>query len=114
MANPSTIPKGNISGNWALAVTLSPAAVGATTTSEQTFTVPGVQLGDLVDVYSNSAAQSGIVLGNARVSAINTIAIQFANVSSGTLTPTASTVYNVGITRPENLVNNVAILTQIP
>ena len=112
MANPSTIPKGNIAGNWVLAVALSPAAIGATTTGEQTFTVSGVQLGDFIDI-SKPTVQPGISIGNARVSAANTIAIEFANQSAGTLTPTASETYLVGVTRPENLVNNVSILTQI-
>ncbi len=103
---------GNIKGNWVLSVTLSPAAIGATTTGEQTFTVAGVQLGDFIDI-SKPSVQPGLSLGNARVSALNTIAIEFANQSSGTLTPTAAEVYLVGVTRPENLVNNVSVLTQI-
>ena len=112
MTNPSTTPQGNVKGNWVLAPTLTPSAIGATTTSEQTFTVNGIQLGDMVDVYVN-APTAGITITNSRVSAANTLAIQFANISTGTLTPTASTVYIVGVTRPENLTNNVSNLTQI-
>src|SRR5579859_5562492 len=101
MANPSTVPMGNVKANYVLGVTLSPAAIGATTTSEQTFTVAGLQLGDFIDV-AKPTHQAGISLGNARVSAANTIAIEFTNLSSGTLTPTASETYFIGVTRPEN------------
>lgn len=112
--DPSTIPKGNISGNWILGVALTPSAIGATTTSEQTFTITGLQLGDFVDV-SKPSHQPGISLGNARVSAANTLALEFANVSSGTLTPTAAETYSVGVTRPENLTaaGTASLLTQI-
>ena len=121
MANPSTQPRGNISGNWILAVALTPAAVGATTTSEQTFTVSGVLPGDFIDI-SKPSHQPGIALGNVRVSAANTIAVEFANNSTGTLTPTAGEIYSIGVTRPENVAAqtvtgttsaNVSILTQI-
>jgi hypothetical protein len=114
MANPTTIPRGNIVGNWVLATTLSPSALGATTTSEQTFTVTGLQLGDFIDVAKPSH-QPGIALGNARVSAANTLALEFTNLSGGTLTPTASETYFVGVTRPENLnaAGTASALTQI-
>jgi hypothetical protein len=113
MPNPSTNPTGNITGNWVLSVTLSPAAVHANSASEQTFTVPGLNLGDFVDFGQPSAVPNGITFGNARVSAANTLAVQIGNVTAGTLTPSVATVYNVGVTRPDNVVNNVALLTQI-
>lgn len=101
--NPSTIPRGNILGNWILGVALTPLGIGASTSGpEQTFTVNGLQLGDFVDV-SKPTVQPGISLGNARVSAANTLAIEFVNTTAGTLTPTAGEVYSVGVTRPENL-----------
>ena len=113
MPNPSTTPQGNIAGNWILSVTLSPAALHATTTSEQTFTVQGLNVGDFVDV-SKPTSQAGLALGNARVSAANTLAITFTNLSTGTLTPTASEVYMVGVTRPDNLTSlGNPVLTQI-
>lgn len=113
MPNPSTTPEGNIIGNWILSCTLTPLSIGASTSGpEQTFTVTGLQLGDFVDV-NKPTVQPGITLGNARVSAVNTLAIQFVNSSAGTLTPTAAEVYKVGVTRPENLLSNVSVLTQI-
>jgi hypothetical protein len=103
MANPTTIPRGNVLGNWLLGVALTPLSIGANTSGpEQTFTIPGLQVGDFVDV-AKPTIQPGISLGNARVSAANTLAVQFVNATAGTLTPTAGEVYSVGVTRPENL-----------
>lgn len=105
MANPSTISRGNIIAQWALAVTLSPTSCSAATTTLQTFTVTGLQLGDLVEVTTNSpiVTSGGLGIINSRASAANTVQIEFLNPSSGVLTPTASTVYFLEVTRPENL-----------
>ena len=75
--------------------TLSPAAVGAATTAEQTFTVTGLAVGDVVFVNKPSA-QAGLGIVGARVSAANTLAITFANVTVASITPTASEVYRIG------------------
>ena len=88
------IPRGQVRGIDILEVTLSPATVATTTSAEQTFTVQGLKLHDWVFV-NKPTNQAGLVIGNARVSAANTLAISFANVTSGTLTPTASEVYSI-------------------
>ena len=75
--------------------TLSPSAVGAGTTAEQTFTVTGLAVGDVVFVNKPSA-QAGLGIVGARVSAANTLAITFANVTVASITPTASEVYRIG------------------
>jgi hypothetical protein len=74
--------------------TLAPASVGANTTSEQTFTVPGLQVGDSLDV-NKASHQVGLSIGNVRVSAANTIAIQFVNSSAGAIVP-ATEQYIIG------------------
>ena len=102
MTNPSTTPDGNIVGNWNLSVTLSPSSVAPNTSAEQTFTINGLKVGDFIDV-GKPTAQAGLILGNARVSAANTLALVFGNLTSATITPTASEVYGIGVTRPENL-----------
>lgn len=114
MANPTTIPRGNIIGNWLLGPTLSPISVAPNTTAEQTFTVNGLQLGDFIDA-GKPTAQAGLGLVNARVSAANTLAITFSNNTAATITPTPSEVYSVGVTRAENLnaAGTAAALTQI-
>ena len=102
MSNPSTASLGNIKGQWVLALTLSPSSVAPNTTAEQTFTLTGAALGDMVDI-SKPTHQGGLGITNTRVSAANTLAIAFVNATAATITPTASEVYYVQISRPENL-----------
>jgi hypothetical protein len=102
MANPSTTAHGNVIGEWVLAITISPTSVAPNNTAEQTFTVNGLQLGDFVEVNKPSLNQ-GLAIVNSRVSAANTLAIQFGNLTAATITPTASEVYFMTVTRPENL-----------
>jgi hypothetical protein len=101
MPGPATYPQGNIKLMMMLSVALSPASVSNATSAEQTFTVNGLQVGDNVDV-SKPTTQANLVLGNFRVSAANTLAINFANVGAATITPTAGEVYQVVVTRYEN------------
>ena len=100
--NPSTIPRGNVSNTFAIAVTLSPVSVAPNTSAEQTFTVKGIHLGDYVDV-NKPTTQAGLAVGGSRVSAADTLAIAFSNVTAATITPTASEIYTVAILRPDNL-----------
>jgi hypothetical protein len=70
--------------------TVTPASVAAATVAEQTFTVTGLTTGD--KVFVNAAAISNAVgIGNVRVSAANTLAVQFINPTAGALVPTAGT-----------------------
>lgn len=81
----STTP---IQGIYRIMQTLTPAQVAANTSAEQTFTVPGLQVGDSIDVNKPSH-QVGLSIGNVRVSAANTLAIQFVNTTASPITPTA-------------------------
>lgn len=78
---------------------LSPAMVAINTTAEQTFTVPGLAVGDVVLAINKPTAQAGLFIGGARVSAANTLAIVFGNDTGGAITPTASQTYEVVILR---------------
>jgi hypothetical protein len=98
----STIPRGNILYSVILGVPFSPVSVGANTTAEQTLTVQGLQLGDLVQV-TKPTNQAGIGIVNSRVSAANTLALTFANTTGGGIVPTAGEVYIIEVNRPENL-----------
>ncbi len=84
--------------------TLTPVQVAQATTAEQSFTIPGLQVGDFVDVYAAAAQTAGIGIVNNRVSAANTLQIGFANTTAGPLTP-VSGIYYVLISRPESLAN---------
>jgi hypothetical protein len=84
-----------------LGLTISPALVAVNTTVEQTFTLQGVQLGDVVSV-TKPTTQAGLGIVNSRVTAANTIGITFANTTAGTITPTAGETYAVELNRPTN------------
>lgn len=77
---------------------LSPVAVAAATTAEQTFTIPGLAVGDSV-VVTKPTAQAGLGLSGARVSAPNTLAINFVNPTAAAITPTAAELYEVAVIR---------------
>lgn len=113
MPNPSTIAKGNVLGEWVMAVTLSPTSVAPNTTAEQAFTVNGLQLGDFVEI-NKPTVQAGLAIINSRVSAVNTLQIGFGNLTGATITPTASEIYTMTVTRPENLTSaGNSVLAQI-
>jgi hypothetical protein len=91
--------RGNIQYSALAGVTLSPISVAPNITAEQTFTVPGLQVGDVVGV-SKPTTQAGLGIVNSRVSAANTLAIAFINSTAATITPTAAEVYTVNVDRP--------------
>ncbi|WP_059416156.1 hypothetical protein [Cupriavidus basilensis] len=88
-------PADKVTSIYRINVTLSPAQVAANTTAEQTFTVAGVRVGDVVYV-SKPTAQAGLGIVNVRASASNQIAVTFSNNTGTPITPTASEVYQVG------------------
>lgn len=69
---------------------LTPTSVAANTTAEQTFTVTGLVTSDIITINKPSL-NAGIGIVNARVSAANTLAITYINVSGSPITPTSET-----------------------
>lgn len=102
MPGPSDIPRGNIQLSMLLGVPLSPVSVAANTTAEQTLTVNGLLVGDEVAV-TKPAAQAGLGIVNARVTAANTLGITFSNNTGGPIVPTAAEIYVIAVNRPSNL-----------
>lgn len=92
-------------GSYALTATLSPAAVTANTTIEQTFPVIGLQVGSLVQV-SKPTSQAGLDIAGCRVVSNNTLGITFINVTSAAITPTSGQVYNIVALPGLDAVNN--------
>lgn len=78
----------------AYAPNITPASVAANTTAEQTFTVTGLATSDKLVVNVVALMGAGLGLVGARVSAADTLALTFANVTAGALTPAAG-VYPV-------------------
>lgn len=101
MPGSADIPSGNIQLIMLLQATLSPAQVNTVTAPEQTFTVPGLQVGDFVQVQKPTA-QAGLGIVGSRVTAANTLGITFVNPTAGNITPTAGEVYLIKVTRQEN------------
>jgi hypothetical protein len=75
-------------------VSLAPVSVANNTTAEQTFTVTGLLVNTPVWVNKPSA-QPGLGIVGVRVSAANTLAINYGNSSAATITPATET-YIVG------------------
>ena len=98
----TTIPRGNILITLEFATIITPVSVAANTTAEQSFTIPGLQVGDYINAASPGAQTAGILIANVRVSAANTVAIAFANITGGGLVP-VSGLYGFVLGRPENL-----------
>lgn len=99
---PDTVqsPIGNVQKLGLFNLKLSPVSVAANTVAEQTFAATGIglQIGDGVDV-SKPAVQAGLGIVNARVSALDTLAIAFINATASPIVPTANEVYQVSVTR---------------
>lgn len=93
---------GNLLAVGVISQALTPAIVAANTTAEQSFTVPGLKLGDFVNVIKPTL-QAGLGIVNSRVSAANTLTITFGNFSGAGITPTAAETYLVSYMRPESV-----------
>lgn len=106
----STIrPMTNLTSMSVLQVTFDPASVATATTAEQTITVPGVAVGDIVVSISKPTNTAGFGIVNARVSAANTIAVTFVNPTAGAVNPGAE-VYTILVARPGEPLGGVAKL----
>lgn len=77
-----------------ISATLSPVSVAANTSAEQSFTVNGLNAGTSVTVTKPSTT-GGLMLGNARVSAANTLSLTFGNMTAAAITPPTET-YIIG------------------
>ncbi len=98
---PDTVqmPTGNMWKVGVFQLTLSPVSVAWSTTTEQTFSATGIGLltTDMV-LVQKPTTQPGLGIAGSRVSAADTLAINFINVTT-TLTPTAGEVYKVAVFR---------------
>jgi hypothetical protein len=90
---------GNISAMGIVSVTVDLGSVAANTTEEETFTVQGLQVGDLV-LCQKPTVSAGIGVCSARVSAANTVSVTIVN-SSGGAVDAGSETWLVAWFRPE-------------
>ena len=97
------INRGNILYSVLIQVALTPAQTGANTSNEQTFTVPGIQVGDQISAVTFLGANTLLVdIVQGRVTAANTIALNFQNGTGGALTYPAGN-FLIEVNRPESL-----------
>lgn len=94
MATGNILAEGNTDKLKLISIALSPALIVLNTTAEQTFTVPGLAVGDWVFV-NKPTAQAGLGIVGCRVTAANTLGITFSNNTGSSITPTASQTYLV-------------------
>lgn len=102
----------SIRGMRTITATLSPAAVAANTTVEQTFTITptaaspqGLPTGTLVQV-SKPTQQAGLDIVGCRVVSNNVVGITFVNVTASPITPTAAESYTIFALGGLDAVNN--------
>lgn len=99
---PDTIqlPTGNMWKVGIFQLSLTPTIVATITTVEEAFANTGIGLltTDVVDVASVAAQTVGVGIVNARVSAADTLSIQFVNPTAAGVTP-VSGLYNVVVHR---------------
>ena len=102
----TTIARGNVGFEAVLQVNISPpTTVAANTTVESTYTVPGVYSGDFLEINKPSHL-AGLSIGNIRASATNTIAIQWVNSTTSTVTSVPNELYLIAVTRFDSLPQN--------
>jgi hypothetical protein len=85
-----------------LTTSITPASVASQVCAEQNFTVSGINTGDvLLSVLqpSNSSPGTNIAIGGYRVSAANTVAIQFCNVGRNNASSPVSGTYTFAVMR---------------
>lgn len=96
----NTVEQGNTILTQIMRIALTPAQANANTTAEQTFTVNGVQLNDVV-IVNKPTAQAGLGIVGARASAVNQIGITFSNNTGAGITPTAGENYLIVVMRAD-------------
>ncbi len=101
------ITMGNVTGLYAMRTpSITPVSVAAASAVEQTFTVQGLRVSDLIFDITPPSDQAGLVASKGRATAPNTLAIKFTNPTAGAIVPVAG-VYSYLLARfepPQTLV----------
>ena len=97
----TTVTRGNSHETFYIQPTLTPVAVAANTTATQTFSIPGLQTTDIVNVLGLNGSQiAGIVTAEADCLTAGVLTIQFGNLTASPVTPSTG-VYTIEIIRLE-------------
>jgi len=97
----TTVTRGNSHETFYIAPSITPSAVTGQTTSNQTFSVPGLLTSDIIIPQGYIANQtSGVFIVEADCLTNNVLTVQFGNFTTGSVTP-ATGVYEFQIVRLE-------------
>ena len=97
----TTITRGNSHETFYISPTLTPTAVSAQTTSNQTFPLPGLLTTDIIICQGYVANQtSGVFIVESDCLTNGVLTVQFGNFTAGSVTP-ASGQYDFQIVRTE-------------
>lgn len=100
----NTLSRGNLLISTGIGVSVTPAAsvTGAGSTTS-TYTIVGLNAGDLIDVYPQAAITAPLSFGAIWASAANTLSIQWVNASASTSSASPSAVNCIlAVSRVEN------------
>jgi hypothetical protein len=99
MPSSTTLARGNVQLEAILQISVTPpATMAANTTVESTYSVPGICVGDFIEINKPSHT-TGLSIGNVRASAANQIAIQWVNSTTGTISNTPNELYLIVVSR---------------
>ena len=99
MPGSTTLARGNVQLETILQIQItSPASLAVNASVEVLAAVPGVMLGDFIEINKPSHV-SGLSIGNVRASAVNQIAVQFVNTTGGTFTGGVTENYIIVVSR---------------
>jgi len=106
----TTVTRGNSHETFYISINITPSAIGTgQTTSNQTFSVPGLQTTDIIMPQGYAANQtSGVFIVEADCLTANVLTIQFGNFTSGSATPAAGQ-YEFQIVRAEGPLPSTAV-----
>lgn len=84
--------------HFAVTLVADLASIAAAASEVVTATVPGATVGDSVVVNPRDGLNAGLIIGQARVSAANTVVFTVSNITAGAL-DAASQIFDIGILR---------------
>ena len=113
-SNNSVAATGNLSNEWILLLTPGlTTSIPANPSAEIAITVAGLLLYDFAEVNKLNHV-AGLSVGNARVSAANTLSIQMVNSTASPIALQTTDQYIVSIERPMASVVSAGLPTAIP
>jgi len=113
-SNTSVAATGNLANEWVLSLVPGlTTSIPAASSAEVAVTVQGLQLNDFVEVNKMNHV-AGLSVGNARVSAANTLSIQMVNSTAAAIALLVTDQYLLSVERPLAAQASTSLPTSIP